>query len=110
MIEGLKLNVTSAEIKEHLGRRIDHYHKVVVAREEERAAVAQLPHQRGDFIRSVPDPKALRDHIDALVFIKKHIIEHETYVLGYRDLVVLEFTLGGSYPAYPYPELEVGVP
>ena len=104
MIEGLKVDVRSGEIVDHLDERI-RYHRSRVESNEQQLAKSAVTGDEADeedgampFPGPVPSPRfrieqRLRGHqerVAALTFLREHVVKDEIYRLSEEDLTALE--------------------
>jgi hypothetical protein len=103
MIEGLKLDFSTAELDAHLATRVSYhnervafYRKQVDQLAEGRAEGQQ--YTNGDPVRSLSDSMATHKNRAALLEIMRtHLIPSEVYRLDEGDLVKLELISGRMY-------------
>ena len=97
MIEGLKVTVSGAEMRDHLLKR-SNYHRdkgLAYAGDVERL---EARGEEDDESRSVDPIRQLRerrdDHHDKsayFLFLAEHVNLGESYLLGQQDLIMIEF-------------------
>lgn len=96
MIEGLKFDVTTAELRGHLQERVTHhkeraefYAGQVKALEDGNAQ--GMNYSGGDPVRALKDKHSEHKHkIDLFKFLVDHVVPNEMYRLTESDLLQLE--------------------
>lgn len=103
MIEGLKFDVKSEELQEHLRRKVLH-HRERAAFYEEKAQALQDGEAEpagftgGDPIRALREKGAQhQNRVELFEFLQLHLIPGETYRLEEGDLLKLEIISRGSH-------------
>jgi CYTH domain-containing protein len=88
MIDGLKLTMTGAELRQRLSAKVrwhesrrDEFEKALTPSDDPDSMAAQLPDHIIEHMRDEHDSRA-----DVLTLIHDHLQESETYLLGEADL------------------------
>jgi hypothetical protein len=96
MIEGLKLDISSEELKNHLSKKIAHH------KERERFYAEQVAsltkggvqptnYSGGDPVRALKEKEERHtSRAELLTFLRDHLIPDQTYRLTEQDLVSIE--------------------
>lgn len=95
MIEGLKIDVTSEELKAHLDERVKYHREKAdwYASQIDALRSGGLEHGRGsnDPLASLDiSLKAHRDKVSYFGFLAQHLVIGETYRLSQDDLAAIE--------------------
>ena|SRR6185369_2909676 len=96
MIEGLKFDVTSAELVAHLSERVTHHIERAAFYASQSKALEDgnaegMNYSGGDPVRALKDKRSEHEHKKELFeFLVAHVISGETYRLTESDLLQLE--------------------
>ena len=103
MIEGLRFDVTSEELKVHLEKKLRH-HRERVAFYKDKAQALQAGgaepagYTGGDPVQSLREKAAQhQNRVELFDFLRGHLIPGETYRLEENDLLKLEIISRGSH-------------
>lgn len=96
MIEGLKFDVTTDELRKHLEAKIEHHRERKDFYDHQAAAlqkgnVEAMPYTNGDPVQALQAKGSQHlAKIELFVFLRDHLIPGETYRLEESDLTRLE--------------------